>query len=262
MRAQCNRLVVASSLLAGLPVVVAAERLRPGSGRRVARAVVRTVSRWCGVRVSVLGWDRLDPEASYVLVPNHSSLLDVPAVLLADEHARFLAAAELFGIPLLSGAMRAIGTERVDRRDPRAASRQLARLAAAAPHGHLVIFAQGGIARPERPLSFRGGAFALAIAAGRPVVPVAIHGTARALPPGARLAVRPGDVTVELLTPVPTAGLGPRDRRDLRRRVEQSVSAALDAGSPRHGAAGAGGQGPPARLATEADRSPEAPPGR
>lgn len=87
----------------------------------------------------------------------------------------------------------------------------------------MVIFAQGGLAAAGPPRPFKVGAFFLAIATGTPVVPVAIQGTAQALPPGARLAIRPGVLTVELLPPVPTADLDPHDRRELHRRTEQAV---------------------------------------
>mgnify|MGYP001107690055 CR=1 FL=1 len=71
---------------------------------------IRVISRLCGIRYVVDGATRLDAATTYVLVPNHSSPLDIPAVLMARPSARFVAAAELFRVPLLGGTMRALGS--------------------------------------------------------------------------------------------------------------------------------------------------------
>ncbi|MGH8989114.1 MAG: lysophospholipid acyltransferase family protein [Acidimicrobiales bacterium] len=224
IRTQVNRVVVAVALLVLLLLVVIVDRLRDGSGRQVACWWIRGVGRICGVRFTVRGGDRLDPAAKYVFVPNHSSLLDIPAMLLADQRVRFLAAAELFRVPLLAAGMQALGTERIDRHDTGTAHRQLAVLAGEEGPRALVVFAEGGIAPLGRRRPFKTGAFVLAIESGASVVPVAIHHTSSLLPPGANLALRPGLVIVDLLDPIPTTGCSVRrDRRVLRDRVQEAV---------------------------------------
>jgi 1-acyl-sn-glycerol-3-phosphate acyltransferase len=226
LRTHRNRAVVAVGLVLALPAVVLAERIRRGGGRRTALVAVRILARLCGVTVEVRGGERLSPHAAYVLVPNHGSILDTPAMVLARPGARFAAAAELFSHPLLGPAMRALGTVPVDRRSP-ASARRLLEAAVVAGSADLVVFAEGGLAPVGERLRFRTGAFALAIAGGVPVVPVAIAGSDRLLPPGGLLGLRPGRVTVELLDPLPTAGLVPGDRRALRDRAEAAVLHAL-----------------------------------
>ncbi len=159
--------------------------------------------------------------------------MDIPALLTAVPDVRFVAAAELFRVPLLSSAMRALGTVAIDRHHPAHAREQLGELA----HEHgagddydLAIFPEGGIAPAGRRLPFKSGAFTLAIETGSTVVPVAIHGTDRVLPPNGRLAARPGVVTIEFLDPVTTAGLLPDDRQVLRDVVQGLVGAAREAG--------------------------------
>lgn len=222
MRTQLNRLIVAVALLVGLPAVSIAERLRRGAGRRLACDALALVARACGITYDVRGGDDLVAGGSYVLVPNHASPLDIPAILTARNEARFAAAAELFRIPLLAGAMRALDTVAIDRRDAGAARRAL-QVVAAEPLGSMVVFAEGGIPAPGETRRFHTGAFVLAIEAGAPIVPVAISGTRQLLPTGARLGVRPGWVTVELLPAIETAGLTVRDRKQLRDQVEVAV---------------------------------------
>jgi 1-acyl-sn-glycerol-3-phosphate acyltransferase len=232
LRAQLNRVVALLAAVTVLPSVAIAEKLHRGAGRRVALGAIRRAARLCGVRFVVHQRGRLEPGGSYVLVPNHSSPLDIPAVLTACEDVRFLAAAELFRIPLLAGAMRALGTEPIDRRHPAHAYQELAQLAAVGGPRRLAIFAEGGIAPAGQRLPFKNGAFVLAIETGSAVVPVAIHGTADLLAPHARFAIRPGTITVELLDPIPTSGLTHDDREGLRDRVQALVLERLAAGPP------------------------------
>lgn len=227
MRAQLNRLVVGAALVLGLPLIAIAERVRPGWGRVVAIKSVRLCARACGVRFEIRGAERLVDVPSCVLVPNHASPLDIAAVLLAVPQARFAAAAELFEKPFLAGAMRAVETVAIDRRHPRQARRQLAELSLNREPMRLTVFPEGEIPPVGSRLPFKTGAFALAIGRQVPVVPVAIHGTADVLPPGARLAARRGMVAVEFLEPLETTGMTPRGRTALRDSAEGAVLAAL-----------------------------------
>jgi 1-acyl-sn-glycerol-3-phosphate acyltransferase len=227
LRSQLNRVIVGISLLVVLPGVVVAEGCRRGSGRRLARNAVRVIAAACGVRFEVRGRERGATGGRLVFVPNHSSLLDVPAMLVACPGARFLAAAELFDRRLLGRAMHALGALPIDRRDSTTARRQLDAAAAGGTELCLVVFAEGGIAPLGTRLPFKTGAFALAIAASASVVPVAIVGTGELLAPGGRLAVRPGTIVVDLLEPIPTAGLDVRARKRLRDRTEAAVLDAL-----------------------------------
>jgi 1-acyl-sn-glycerol-3-phosphate acyltransferase len=78
-------------------------------------------------------------------------------------------------------------------------------------------------------LDFKKGAFTLAIKLGRPVVPIAIHGTSGVMPRGRYLSILPGTVVLEVLPPISTAGLGYADRDGLRdetaRRIRQRLAA-------------------------------------
>jgi 1-acyl-sn-glycerol-3-phosphate acyltransferase len=223
-RAQLNRLVLVTALAVVLPVVAVTERLRPGAGRRLLVSAIGALGAVTGVRFEVTG--EVLETGPFVFVPNHSSPLDIPAVIVARPGVRFLAAAGLFRIPLLSGAMRALGTIPVDRADQRQSHVQVDSIAASASGGDLVVFAEGGIRRDGLG-AFKSGAFRIAIATGMPVVPVAISGAATALPPGGRLRIRPATVTVHLGAPIPTVRLGHEDRHELRDRARDAVEAAL-----------------------------------
>jgi 1-acyl-sn-glycerol-3-phosphate acyltransferase len=246
LRAQFNRLVALVILPIALPLIVLAEAVHRGSGRAVAVRSVRLIARLCGVRFQVVDHREGAGGGPAVFTPNHSSPMDIPAMLAACPDVRFVAAAELFRIPLLASAMRALHTLPIERRQPEVARRQLTGLVeliqrrAGGDRTHLAIFPQGGIAGPGRWLPFKSGAFSLAIQTGTPVVPVAIHGADAILPPRRFLAIRPGVVVIELLPPLETRGMTMDDHRELRDRVETSIGRALRSPWPQGGRPAAG----------------------
>ena len=224
-RAQLNRVL----LVAVLPLALSGIALG-GLGRRdggAARAAwwVRVVGRLTGVTFESRGEVGEAPGGWRILVANHSSLLDIPALIATRPGTRFVAGADLFRIPFLAAAMRSLGTVAVDRRSAHGAHLELP---ADAPPGDLAVFPEGRLAPAGTRLPFHRGAFAVAIAAGAPVVPVAIHRSAGALPAGARMALRPGRVVVEYLPPISTAGLDPDDRHALAEQAERAILEALD----------------------------------
>lgn len=242
VRTQLNRVVTFVALCVALPLVATVEKVRPGRGRGVALRAVRLVAGMLGVSFAVVGRLTDEPADRSIYVPNHSSPMDIPALLSARPDIRFLAAADLFRIPLLSSAMRALRTVPIDRRNSDVAHHQLDTLVARPDQASdLAVFAEGGIAPRSERLPFKTGAFALAILTGTPVVPVAIHGSADVLPPRSFLAVRPGTVVVEFLEPVRSVGLSLEDRGALRDRVETAVISALAVGPG--GKDGTGGAG-------------------
>ncbi len=228
MRSHLNRIILVVALGVVLPAIAVGEHLRPGAGRRLAVRAVHRVGRMCGIHIEVHGADRLDSRSAYVLVPNHTSPMDIAAVLLARPDVRFVAAAELFRIPLLGAAMRALGTVPIRRGDPRDARGRITALSRPEPGRQLVMFAEGGIAPTSDVLPFKTGAFVVAINSGAPVVPVAILGAARVLPPGGRLRLCSGTVHVHLRPPVPTRGLTAVNRMELSARIRSTVVQTLD----------------------------------
>lgn len=226
MRRQINRVVLFVALLLALPAIAVAERRRPGAGRGVAHRAITVVAYVIGVRFDIDGDPAVGP-GPYVLVPNHRSPLDIPAMLLARPGARFLAAAELFRIPLLGRACRALDCIPVDRRNPQRTHVAIDHLTLRDGRD-LVVFAEGGI-RHQHVGPFKTGAFRIAVNASVPVVPVSITRSDDLLGAGARLRVAPGCITVRLGTPIPTDNMTLNDVGRLRDRVRTAVVAGIAA---------------------------------
>ncbi|MBI4463384.1 MAG: 1-acyl-sn-glycerol-3-phosphate acyltransferase [Acidobacteria bacterium] len=230
------------TLLLSIPVVLlvtilasSAALLAFAAGRR-GRFLERCKRQWarwvvaaCFVRVQVSGLEKLDRSHTYLVCANHLSFLDPPVLLASLPFpVRFLAKRSLFSIPFLGWGMRAVGEVPVDRKNPRAAARSLARVAELLrQETSIVIFPEGGRSLDGLLQPFHCGAFRLAIQAQVPVVPVAIQGTRAALPPGS-IHIRGGRVRIRIGHPISTSGLNARDRNQLASQVEQRVREMLE----------------------------------
>jgi 1-acyl-sn-glycerol-3-phosphate acyltransferase len=211
-------------------LVVWVERACPdrGYGQRIFSVSARLTNRLLGVRLEVIGLDKLDPAQAYVFTPDHRSHVDITALMAALPTVRFAAKRELFAEPVLGRAMRALGMIPIDREQPALAKRTLDEAAAKLGTAvSVVIFPEGTRAPAGRMLPLKGGAFVFAIQQRIPVVPVALHNTAQVMPAHGYLAILGGRVVVEILDPIPTAGLGFEDRHHLKQQVHEALAGAL-----------------------------------
>jgi 1-acyl-sn-glycerol-3-phosphate acyltransferase len=173
------------------------------------------------------------PPATFVVVPNHQSLVDALAVARLPREMKWIGKEEVFRVPWLGWAFHLAGHVPVDRSDRVSGSAALARLRRYLDAGIPVgLFAEGTRSRDGSLRPFRAGPFKLAIDAGVPVIPVVIHGAGAAMPAD-RAIIRPSVVRVRILAPIPTAGLSGSDVDRIREEARAAIAAALaaDAGS-------------------------------
>lgn len=197
------------------------------AGHACASVWARLILKTTGVRVRVSGLEHLDPSASYVFASNHQSLYDIPILFASiPVQLRIVAKDSLGRIPFLGWHLKRTGHVLVDRQRPGAGiMRKMARLVG---HRHsLIVFPEGTRSPDGTVARFKGGVFLLAIDAGVPVVPVSI-GRSRVVMRKGRLMVCPGDVTLTLHAPIPTAGVTREHTREFAERVRDVVR--LDAG--------------------------------
>jgi 1-acyl-sn-glycerol-3-phosphate acyltransferase len=151
---------------------------------RAAKGWSRLALTLCGMRPHVAGADHLTRSGPAVLVVNHASYIDsVVLMAVVRPPFRFVAKHRLGTLPLIGTVIRKVGHATIEKADMAqriAGGQELAKLARGTDL--LVLFPEGTFARDPGLLPFRLGAFKAAVDAGRPVVPVAIKGTRRALP--------------------------------------------------------------------------------
>jgi 1-acyl-sn-glycerol-3-phosphate acyltransferase len=143
------------------------------------------------------GVENVPMKGAAVIVCNHLSLID-PFVISFAAHrvVSYMGKEELFGIPVLGFIIRKLGSFPVDRsrRDPAAMRLALTVL----KEGELLgMFPEGTRSTTGQMNEFRAGAARLAARTRAHLVPAAVIGTNRAMPPGkilraARIGVRFG----------------------------------------------------------------------
>src|SRR5687767_3766328 len=167
--------------------------------RHIAHFAARAFFAAAGLRIRVID-EHLLPEGACVVVANHASYLD-GIVLKAALPARFsfVIKKEFSRVPLAGLLLRRIGSEFVDRFNRHAGGMDARRLIKAADAGQALAFFPEGTFLAQPGLGkFHTGAFAIAVRASLPIVPIAIRGTRHMLPSD-RLLPRPGAIHVRVL---------------------------------------------------------------
>ena len=217
-----------TSLLACIAVPLSSITRRPRIGLAMARRLwAPVVMRACLARVETIGAEALAPDRAWFLACNHQSFADIPILFAGVPlDLRFVAKRELRRVPFMGWYMEAMGMVFVDRRRRKSGAAGVDAATALLRQGGSVLSFPAGTRRaPGETQAWKAAAFAPALAAGVPVVPVAVHGTRAMLPPG--IGLRPGTARVLIGEPIPTAGLPLSARDEVARRAEAAVEAML-----------------------------------
>lgn len=188
-------------------------------------------------RVRVEGREHLPRRGAFLLVANHRSLMDTPAVLALGQPLKWIAHRRFLAMPLVGWFLRACGDVGVDPGSPLGGGEAPARevLAWLARGRPVAVYPEGTRSLDGRVGRFRPGVFRLAARAGVPVVPVAVSGT-EVLLPARRLAsavpsFRPVTVRVRALPPLsPADHPGPEALASAARAAIVAALAELEGG--------------------------------
>jgi 1-acyl-sn-glycerol-3-phosphate acyltransferase len=182
-----------------------------------------------GVRVTVEGFERLDPQQTYIFAGNHCSQYDIFAFQGFFPHDfRWIAKKELFRIPLFGRAMHRIGYIPIDRSHGRQALKSLDEAARRIAAGSSVLIFPEGTRSADGVLrEFKTGAVMLAIKAGVPIVPLGFNGSYAVLPKG-KFLPRRGTITIRIGTPMPTEHYRSADKQVLADALQKAVEQLLD----------------------------------
>jgi 1-acyl-sn-glycerol-3-phosphate acyltransferase len=200
-------------------------RVVPGRFLRfVGVAISRTFPPW---RLGIEGaW----PEAKgpFIVVANHQSILDILLLSRVPREMKWIAKEELFDIPWVGWMLRMSGDIPIRRGDAESGGEALARARTYLSRGmSVMLFPEGTRSKSGKLLPFKSGAFRLAVETGVPVLPIAVHGTARGMPKGGPW-VNPCRATARLLDPVDSAAYGLEGANRLRDEVRARIQAAVD----------------------------------
>jgi putative phosphoserine phosphatase/1-acylglycerol-3-phosphate O-acyltransferase len=208
---------VVPSFLLGMPAALATRSWRYG--------VNLAMSTWgelgtalAGVELHVQGEEHLWSHRPAVFIFNHQSAIDTLLLckLLRRDFVG-IAKQELRRNPIFGPLFAASGTVFIDRFNHDKAVEALEPAVDALRNGLSIVIAPEGTRSPTPRLGrFKKGAFHLAMAAKRPIVPIVFRNALDVLPKHG-VVLRPATVEVVVHKPIPTASWR---KRDLDRRVE------------------------------------------
>lgn len=140
--------------------------------------------RHAGMELSIENADAVDWSRAYVVMSNHQSYMDIPALAVALKgRVRFVAKRELFKVPVWGKAMREAGIISIDRQNRQSAIASLRIAAETIRSGHNIWIApEGTRSRTGEVGPLKKGGFLLAMETGAPIVPMVVSGTRDAWP--------------------------------------------------------------------------------
>lgn len=198
--------------------------------RGIERFWVWFILRGSNVKLSVDGLEHVQEGSSYIVMANHRSMYDIPALhyLLGRERdLRWVGKHELTRVPVFGWVFGASRHIAIDRQNRARAVESLKRAAAESSAGvSFVIMPEGTRSRDRRLLAFKKGGFHLAIDTGLPILPVGISGSERLMPKGTWW-ILPGAIHVSVRPPVPVANRGKEELGELIEHVRSEIGSAL-----------------------------------
>ncbi|TAL52436.1 AMP-binding protein [Pandoraea sp.] len=191
-------------ILLALPVwCVVVSRSNTRRNWRLAGHACRVFLRMVGIRLETAFSTQTNSTKPPIMVANHTSYLDGLILLAAlPESVNFVAKRELAQQRIAGPFLRGIGTRFVEREDYQGSLQAQALLSTQARQGDtLFFFPEGTFGRAAGLRTFRLGAFRVACATQRPIVPIALAGVRSILPDGDWLPHR-GRAALTQLAPI------------------------------------------------------------
>ncbi len=184
---------------------------------------------WCNPlwRVHVEHRDRIDPDATYVMVANHLSLLDILVLFRLFTNFAWVSKIENFKVPVIGWNMRLNGYIPLVRGDKESAATMMAQCRQTLRRGtSIMMFPEGTRSRDGQLQRFKPGAFELALQTGSPILPILVTGTGSALPKRGFVLQGRHSIGITVLEPIEPAAFGTEDPRVFAEQVRAVLATA------------------------------------
>jgi 1-acyl-sn-glycerol-3-phosphate acyltransferase len=180
-----------------------------------------------GVRVRVLGLERIPPGVC-LFVANHTSSADAPAVVGAiPRRVALILKESLFKFPIVGQAFSSAHFVPVNRSAHDSAVASVEKATEVLRSGQsFLIYPEGTRSLDGRLQRFKKGAVVMAINTGVPIVPMVCSGAHRIMEKRS-LVIHPGEIVVEFLEPIESAGYTIEQRDNLNEKIRAAMAASL-----------------------------------
>ncbi len=172
-----------------------------------------------------------DIKGNFILMPNHSSNMDIPLVLYTCNHSlRFIAKKSLFKFPYLGRVLKNLEMFEIDRNNLKKAIKTIDHASEKLKNGlnSVVIFPEGTRSKDGMLKKFKKGGFHMAIDSGCPIVPVTIIGANKINAVG-DWKIKDGNVKIIYHEPIDSSKYSKKDLDKLinitRKMIEKDLNA-------------------------------------
>jgi len=180
-------LIIVCVLLFGTALSITLPFSRKG---RIYDAITRgwgkTVTKFAGVPVKTIGFEKVDRGKPHIYMTNHQSYFDVICQTgFLPQMIRFVAKKELVYLPFFGQVMWAADHIIIDRSKQADAVAEMKKAGQKIRDGISILVYPEGTRSPDRVLcDFKKGGFMMALEAGVPIIPVSMVGTSPMMPKG------------------------------------------------------------------------------
>jgi len=180
-------------------------------------------------KVKIEGRRKIDRNEAYVIISNHHSLLDILLLNRIWSRFRWVSKSENFKVPILGPTMRMAKYIEIMRGNKESIIKMMDKSLDTLSRGiSIMMFPEGTRSRSEDPGKFKTGAFQLALKAGRPILPVVLHGTGKVLPKKGFRFSSGHLLTVKVLDPVYPESFGTDDPEELAILFREKIATAIE----------------------------------
>ena len=201
------------------------------------RFVVHKLSKWLTdsffgfglvMKRKVEGIENLDPKATYVMVLNHNSMVDILSIYNLPLVFKWVSKKEVYRIPIVGRLLLAHGDIVINRASTKEAM-QLVHTRGKqwlAKGASVAIFPEGTRSKDGEIHNFKAGAFILAKDAEVPILPIVLDGTDRVVRKGFFMNWS-NRITIKILPPVSKQDVVERPVKEVMAEVHDSMVNAL-----------------------------------
>lgn len=171
---------------------------------RISRIWMSVFLTLIGCPVRVRGKEKFKKGATYIVCCNHNSLIDVPVTFPWIPGGNKTIAKASFARTPLFGMIYKTGSVLVDRKSETSRRESFAKMIEVLDMGlHMCIYPEGTRNRTGEPLkSFHNGAFRLALATGKEIMPAILFNSRKIMPASKFFFLRPYPLSMHFLDPV------------------------------------------------------------
>jgi 1-acyl-sn-glycerol-3-phosphate acyltransferase len=188
--------------------------------------LVKLIPLW---KIIIEGREKAVRGTTYVIISNHKSLIDVLVANCLRYRYKWISKIENMKLPVLGWYLRMADYITVDRGDDESKAEMLSRSYNSIKNGTSIMIFPEGTRIPGSGIGFfRRGAFALALNANVPLLPVLIDGTGEILPKHGLIFRSGYHLRVRVLDPIPPESFGTANPEELAGKIRELMSLELE----------------------------------